>query len=89
MVFSRVDLTQIICLQAMAWVGPRLVVATSLRYMLLEPGNGSYKQVFAVPDEAPYPTTLLALPRATHALLLLVGSPIYPCCSSVYVASEA
>jgi len=55
----------------MAWVRGRLVVATSLRYMLLDPASGGYAQLFALPEEAPPPTLVAAIPGADQAVLLM------------------
>ncbi len=55
----------------MAWLGGRLVVATSLRYMLLDPASGAYVQLFALPEEAPPPTLVQAIPSADLAVLLM------------------
>ena len=60
--------------QGMAWAGGRLVVATSLRYMLLDPASGAYVQLFALPEEAPPPTLVQAIPGADLALLLMARS---------------
>ena len=62
----------------MAWAGGRLVVATSLRYMLLDLASGAYVQLFALPEEAPPPTLVQAIPGADLALLLMVHSLFLP-----------
>lgn len=57
----------------MAWLGPRLVVCTSLEYMLLDIAAGAATRLFALPAEAPPPTLIQRLPGgAPLAILLMV-----------------
>ncbi|KAK9839815.1 hypothetical protein WJX81_003522 [Elliptochloris bilobata] len=68
---SQAELAEPLSVKGMAWLGGRLVVATSLRYMLLDPASGAYVQLFALPEEAPPPTLVQAIPGADLAVLLM------------------
>ena len=63
------------CLQSMAWLGQKLVLCTSLRYVLLHPAQGTSTQLFALAEEAPSPTLVQSIPAANLAVLLMVCSP--------------
>lgn len=56
----------------MAWLGEKLVLCTSLRYLLLQPAQGTTSQLFALAEEAPSPTLVQSIPSANLAVLLMV-----------------
>ena len=60
-------------LQAMAWLGPDLVVCTALRAMLLRLASGQYTPLFALPSDAPTPLLVAPIPQARLALLVVVS----------------
>ncbi|GAB4818896.1 hypothetical protein N2152v2_005942 [Parachlorella kessleri] len=58
--------------KAMAWVGPSLVVAAGLRYLLVTPSQqgGQWRELFAVPEDLAYsPAMVRAIPQLARALL--------------------
>ena len=65
-VFVHVDV------QSMAWLGQKVVLCTSLRYMLLQPTQGTSTQLFALAEDAPSPTLVQSIPSANLAVLLMV-----------------
>jgi len=56
----------------MAWLGQKVVLCTSLRYMLLHPSQGTSTQLFALAEDAPSPTLVQSIPSANLAVLLMV-----------------
>lgn len=56
----------------MAWLGQKLVLCTSLRYMLLHPTQGTSTQLFTLAEDAPSPTLVQSIPSANLAVLLMV-----------------
>lgn len=58
----------------MAWLGEKLVLCTSLRYLLLHPAQGTTSQLFSLAQEAPSPTLVQSIPSANLAVLLMVLS---------------
>ena len=56
----------------MAWLGQKVVLCTSLRYMLLHPTQGTSTQLFALAEDAPSPTSVQSIPSANLAVLLMV-----------------
>ena len=68
----------------MAWVGQKLVLCTSLRYVLLQPAQGTSTQLFALAEEAPSPTLVQSIPSANLAVLLMVSTSLCrsPCAST-------
>ncbi|KAK9806735.1 hypothetical protein WJX72_000925 [[Myrmecia] bisecta] len=68
---AQTELNEPLSVKAMAWLGKRIVVCTSLRYMLLQPFTGAYTQLFALPEDAPSPTLVVPIPSATLSLLLM------------------
>ena len=71
-------------LQSMAWVGQKLVLCTSLRYILLHPAQGISTQLFALAEEAPSPTLVQSIPSAKLVVLLMVSTWLCrsPCTSA-------
>ena len=69
-------MTTFVCLQSMAWLGQKVVLCTSLRYMLLHPTQGTTTQLFALAEDAPSPTSVQSIPSANLAVLLMVLLPI-------------
>ena len=59
-------------MQSMAWLGQKLVLCTSLRYLLLQPQHGTTNQLFSLAEEAPSPTLVQSIPSANLAVLLMV-----------------
>ena len=59
--------------QAMAWVGGRVLLCTSLQYSVLDPGTGACTPLFSLPADAPSPTLILPMPAAELAILLMVS----------------
>ena len=68
-------------LQAMAWLGPDLVVCTALRAMLLRLASGQYTPLFALPSDAPTPLLVSPIPQARLALLVVVRPRPLCCCA--------
>lgn len=67
----------------MAWLGRRIVVVTSLRYMLFDPKTSAYRELFAVSPEAPPPTMVQAVPMVNQAVLLMVS------CHQLHISQPA
>lgn len=73
----------------MAWLGKRIVLVTSLRYMLFDPITAAYSELFAVSPEAPPPTMVQAIPSVNQAVLLMVRGCIHPRTCQATSAAES
>ena len=65
-------------MQAVAWLATKLVLCTSLRYMLLDLKTGAYTCLLSVSEEAPPPTMVLSVAAAGQVVLLMVRAKQTP-----------
>ena len=65
-------------MQAVAWLATKLVLCTSLRYMLLDLKTGGYTCLLSVSEEAPPPTMVLSVAAAGQVVLLMVRAQQLP-----------
>ncbi len=85
-VAQKSSVSEVMCVcvavQSMAWLGQKVVLCTSLRYMLLQPTQGTSTQLFALAEDAPSPTLVQSIPSANLAVLLMVvfRPSHHPCC---------
>lgn len=68
---SQANIVESLTIKSMAWLGQKVVLCTSLRYMLLQPTQGTSTQLFALAEEAPSPTLVQSIPSANLAVLLM------------------
>ncbi|KAL3142970.1 hypothetical protein ABBQ38_003253 [Trebouxia sp. C0009 RCD-2024] len=68
---SQANIAETLSIKSMAWLGEKLVLCTSLRYLLLQPAQGTTSQLFALAEEAPSPTLVQSIPSANLAVLLM------------------
>ena len=58
----------------MGWVGGQLAVCAGVRYLLVSPFNGQWRELFSVPEELAYwPAMLTTAPDLGRALLIVVS----------------
>ena len=65
-------------MQAVAWLATKLVLCTSLRYLLLDLKTGGCTCLLSVSVEAPPPTMVLSVAAAGQAVLLMVRAEQFP-----------
>ena len=65
-------------MQAVAWLATKLVLCTSLHYLLLDLKTGGCTCLLSVSEEAPPPTMVLSVAAAGQAVLLMVRAKQLP-----------